>query len=526
MTGAGSNNQAELSWAAAANATRYFIYRNDIGCDAGYARVGEVNAPTTTFTDTTVVNDIDYYYVVQPVGASDGCTGPVSNCATVTPVPCQTPDTPTGLNATANGDNRIDLTWSAATGADTYNVYRAVGTCPQDSYQLIATDISGTSYSDLTASGGLDYAYVVASEDITGGCESADSNCDGAQTTGECLEAPIFDGVQSVTNPGTATCTLNLGWDAAADYCGGPVSYNVYRSTTSGFTPGPDTLIATDVATTSFSDAVALDFEVDYFYIVRSVDDSNGSEDNNTVELSDSPTGPIDTGTWEDDAGDTGDAKLVLDPEWSVDASGGNTGPKVYNTGAYGNQLCDGAATPLLQLGTNPQLSFWSRYDIEDNWDKGQVEISTDGGSQLGNGSRSTTRTTPTAAPTTATGRQAISSREPERATPSTLQPSTRGPARRPWCGGPSPPMVRSTAPAGWWTTSPSPRWTFRPRVRPGVPTCPEPSPRRARRTAPSTRAPTSPFPGARARTPPATSTASTPATTAPATAPGSTPET
>ncbi len=381
VTGVGSNNQAELSWSAVTNATRYFIYRNDIGCDAGYARIAEVNAPATSYIDTTVVNDIEYYYVIQPVGASDGCTGPVSNCELVTPVPCETPDSPSGLAATPNGDNRIDLSWSSATGADTYNVYRAVGTCPQASYQLIASGVSGTSYSDLTASGGLDYAYVVSSKDITGGCESAYSNCAGAQTTGDCLEAPIFDGVQTITNPGNSTCTLDLGWDAAVDYCGGPVSYNVYRSTTSGFTPGPDSLIASGVAATTYGDAVGLDFQIDYFYVVRSVDDSNGSEDTNTVELSNTPTGPISTGTWEDDAGDTGVAKLVLDPEWSVDGSGGHDGPMVYNTGSYGNGLCDGAATPPLQLGTNPQLSFWSRYDIEDNWDKGRVEISTDGGS-------------------------------------------------------------------------------------------------------------------------------------------------
>ncbi len=382
LTGAGSNNQAELSWPAATNATRYFIYRNDIGCDAGYALVGEVNAPTTTFTDTTVVNDIDYYYVIQPAGASDGCTGPVSNCEIVTPVPCETPGTPTGLSATPNGDNRIDLSWvSPGPDAASYNVYRAIGACPQPSYELIATGISGTNYVDTTVSGGLDYSYVVSARDITAGCESAASACADSQTTGDCLEAPAFDGVQNITNPGSTTCTLDLGWSAASPYCGSSVSYNVYRSTTSGFNPTPANRIASGVTGTTYSDASEIEFETYYFYVVRSVDQSNGSEDPNLVEIGSSPTGPISIGIWSDDAGDTGDAKLVLDPEWSVDGTGGNAGPMVYATGAYANQVCDGAATPLLQLGTNPQLSFWSRYDIEDDWDKGQVEISTDGGS-------------------------------------------------------------------------------------------------------------------------------------------------
>jgi bacillopeptidase F (M6 metalloprotease family) len=32
-------------------------------------------------------------------------------------------------------------------------------------------------------------------------------------------------------------------------------------------------------------------------------------------------------------------------------------------------------------LGGNPTLSFWSKYQIENSWDKGVVEISSDGGS-------------------------------------------------------------------------------------------------------------------------------------------------
>ncbi len=72
LTGVGSNNQADLSWTAVSNATGYFIFRNDIGCDAGYIKIAEVDAPATDYTDTTVVNDIDYYYVIQPVAGSGG----------------------------------------------------------------------------------------------------------------------------------------------------------------------------------------------------------------------------------------------------------------------------------------------------------------------------------------------------------------------------------------------------------------------------------------------------------------------
>jgi hypothetical protein len=292
------------------------------------------------------------------------------------------PGEPTGLTATAAGDNRIDLAWvGPGPDADSFNVYRAIGSCPQAEYELIASGISGTGYADLTVSGGLDYSYVVTSKDITGGCESAYSVCADAQTTGACLEAPAFDGVQTVTNPGLDTCTLDLSWNPADPYCGSSVSYNVYRSTTSGFTPSPGNRIASGVSGTSYADAIDIDYGSQYFYVVRAVDLSNGSEDGNTVEAANWPTGPIAIGTWFDDAGDTDPAVLTLELPWHAADSGGSAGPKVYQTGAYSSDTCAAAATPELLLGPSPTLEFWSRYDIEGNWDKGIVEISANGGS-------------------------------------------------------------------------------------------------------------------------------------------------
>ena len=46
------------------------------------------------------------------------------------------------------------------------------------------------------------------------------------------------------------------------------------------------------------------------------MDDSNGVEDDNLVEHSNSPTGPLSVGTWSDDAGDSGTAQLQTNPPW------------------------------------------------------------------------------------------------------------------------------------------------------------------------------------------------------------------
>ena len=80
-------------------------------------------------------------------------------------------------------------------------------------------------------------------------------------------------------------CVLTLSWSAAQPACAGPVTYNVYRSETPGFTPNTGNRIATGVNTTTYDDGTA-EYETTYYYIVRSVDESNGAEDDNTVERS------------------------------------------------------------------------------------------------------------------------------------------------------------------------------------------------------------------------------------------------
>ena len=83
------NNQAVLNWTTGgASATRYFVYRNESGCDVAFNRIAVVTAPTLTFTDNGVVNGTAYYYRVQAVTANDSCVSPSSNCVTVTPQPC------------------------------------------------------------------------------------------------------------------------------------------------------------------------------------------------------------------------------------------------------------------------------------------------------------------------------------------------------------------------------------------------------------------------------------------------------
>jgi fibronectin type 3 domain-containing protein len=69
----------------------------------------------------------------------------------------------------------VTLSWSASTSSDVvgYNVYRA--SVSGGPYSLIASSVSGTSYSDSNVTAGQTYYYVLTSVDSSGN-ESTDSN--------------------------------------------------------------------------------------------------------------------------------------------------------------------------------------------------------------------------------------------------------------------------------------------------------------------------------------------------------------
>jgi hypothetical protein len=83
VTATATGSQVDLSWTSGgASATRYFVFRNETACNAGYTRIATVLAPTTTYSDTTVVHGLTYYYRIQAATAVDSCVSALSNCAT------------------------------------------------------------------------------------------------------------------------------------------------------------------------------------------------------------------------------------------------------------------------------------------------------------------------------------------------------------------------------------------------------------------------------------------------------------
>lgn len=224
LTATAGNQQASLSWAASSNAASYTVKRGTAN-GGPYNTVGSPAA--TTYVDTSLANGTTYYYVVTAVNA----IGPSSNSNQATATPAAPPAVPAApLNLTATGgDQQVSLTWTASTGATSYNVKRAA--VSGGPYTTVASP-AGATYTDTTVTNGTTYYYVVTAVNTIG--ESPNSNQVSAtpnatQTAPSSCTAPISAvntaGNTNVVGNGTPTSCTESAF-AAAVAAGGVVTFN------------------------------------------------------------------------------------------------------------------------------------------------------------------------------------------------------------------------------------------------------------------------------------------------------------
>ena len=136
-------------------------------------------------------------------GGGGGGTGVSSNP--------QPPSAPTGLAANP-GNNQVSLSWTASSGAATYNVYRGTASGALSTKTEITTGVTGTSCTDTTAANGTAYYYQVTAVDSAG--ESAGSNEANAtpvnSTQITLTPAPSGIAIVPATNQATWTSVLQV----------------------------------------------------------------------------------------------------------------------------------------------------------------------------------------------------------------------------------------------------------------------------------------------------------------------------
>jgi malectin (di-glucose binding ER protein)/PQQ enzyme-like repeat protein len=135
---------------------------------------------------------------------------------------------------------------------------------------------------------------------------------------------------------------VNLSWTASTAAC--PVSYNIFRSTTSGFAPSSSNQIASGVFATTFSDTTASPATT-YFYVVEGTDPAGSSSASNQANVT---TGPAITNI-DINAGGPAVSPFLADQDFNGGATinhvnpinvGGVTNPApaaVYQSARVGN---------------------------------------------------------------------------------------------------------------------------------------------------------------------------------------------
>ena len=145
----------------------------------------------------------------------------------------------------------MDLSWTAQTDAIYYNIYRteSPGSTASDVY-LIAERVLGTTFTDtglplILAQGPTNFSGSPTS--VTGGALTTGTyyyQVSGIKERGETLPSTeISVAVDNFLNQNA----VSLSWDALPDV----ISYNLYRSTTSG----AEVLIKSDILSTKFTDS-------------------------------------------------------------------------------------------------------------------------------------------------------------------------------------------------------------------------------------------------------------------------------
>ncbi len=230
--------------------------------DAGYGTTGATNAYANLITTTGVTNAApeDIYRTER--------WGPMTYT-----IPNLTPGASFTVRLhfaeaayAAAGDRHFNVAINGTTVLTNFDIFAAAGG------EYIANVQSFSANADST--GKITIALTVG----TGGTSSQNPSLRGIEVipAGSSCSAPTAPSGLGAT--ATSSSQINLSWTASSASCS--VTYTVFRSTTSGFTPSSSNQIATGVTTTTYSNT-GLTASTTYYYLVEGVDSAGTSAASN-----------------------------------------------------------------------------------------------------------------------------------------------------------------------------------------------------------------------------------------------------
>jgi chitodextrinase len=251
-------NSVTISWTASTDAgsgvAGYDIYR-------GTTKVG--SSTSTSFTETGLSASTSYTYTVRArdvAGNVSADSSPLTISTKAATTDTTAPSVPTGLKATAIGQDNVTITWTASTdeaggsGLAGYDVYR--GTTKVGS-------TTTTSYTDTGLNPSTAYSYTVRAKDVAGNASAASSALS-VTTTGPAQDTTPPSVPSGLVASNVTDTAVTLTWAASTDTGGsGLGGYDVYRGTTK--------IGSTSAAVTTYTDS-GLTPSTAYQYTVRSKD--------------------------------------------------------------------------------------------------------------------------------------------------------------------------------------------------------------------------------------------------------------
>ena len=270
--------------------TEYTIYRGTSSDAESY--LYSVSAPTTSYTDRTVTNDLIYYYKVSAensVGEGEKSNEvdakPKSSLTEPTVPIVTTPSAPLNFKVSA-GDGNVNLEWTEPSDdggslITNYNIYRATTSGWETRLETVSNVLS---YKDDDVINNQRYYYQVSAVNSAGEGERSDE-----------ASATLIPGVTAPSAPRNLKATasdrvVNLNWHVPVDDGGSTITeYQIYRGTSSDAESYLDSVSA---PTTSYTDRTVTN-DLIYYYKVsaeNSVGEGEKSNEASATQTSDVTT--------------------------------------------------------------------------------------------------------------------------------------------------------------------------------------------------------------------------------------------